>query len=58
MSQMMRLVSDLAYVVFRDSLTDSYFTDEALGQLAKIVPPTEDAYVFENNWPSTFQTTR
>ena len=34
----------------RTSLTD-LSVDERLGKVAKIVPPTEDTYVFQENWP-------
>lgn len=29
--------------------------DEQLGKLAKITPPTEEAYVFQDNWPETLK---
>ncbi|KAJ6614646.1 hypothetical protein B0H10DRAFT_2221036 [Mycena sp. CBHHK59/15] len=30
--------------------------DEDLGKLVKIVPPSEDTYVFQGNWPESLCT--
>jgi len=38
---------------FKHSESDPIY--EHLGKLAKLTPPTEDMYVFQENWPETFK---